>query len=165
MNAPTLTPLFLRRGRRYLPATDAELMTRARALAVREVCTGQPLVSPMAAREFLQLQIGSLEHEVFAVLFLDTRNRVIAFDPMFRGTVDGSAVHPREVVKAALRLNAAAVVIAHNHPSGVAEPSQADEVITMRLRDALQLVEIRLLDHLILTPDGGCSSFAERGLL
>jgi DNA repair protein RadC len=101
---------------------------------------------------------------VFCVLFLTNRHRVIAFEEMFRGTIDGATVHPREVVKQALRLNAAAVILAHNHPSGVSEPSRADEAITRRLRDALALVDIRVLDHLIV---GGSeiTSLAERGLL
>jgi DNA repair protein RadC len=102
--------------------------------------------------------------EVFCCLFLDNRHRLIAFDELFRGTIDGASVHPREVVRQALQRNAAAVILAHNHPSGVAEPSQADELITHRLKDALALVDIRVLDHLIVG-DSRCTSFAERGLL
>jgi DNA repair protein RadC len=98
------------------------------------------------------------------VLFLDNRHRVIAVEDMFRGTIDGASVHPREVVKAALTHNAAAVILAHNHPSGIAEPSQSDELITRRLKDALSLVEIRVLDHLVIGA-GTTESFAERGLL
>ena len=101
--------------------------------------------------------------EVFACLFLDNRHRVIAYEELFRGTIDGASVHPREVVKRALHFNTAAVILAHNHPSGIAEPSQADERITQRLKDALALVDIRLLDHMIIGDD--VVSFAERGLL
>ena len=105
-----------------------------------------------------------LEHELFCCLFLDNRHRVIKFDEMFRGTIDGTSVYPREVVKEALAVNAAAVILAHNHPSGVAEPSQADERITKRLKSALELVDIRLLDHLIIG-DGEATSLASRGML
>ena len=101
---------------------------------------------------------------MFCCLYLDNRHRLIAFDELFRGTIDGASVHPREVVKQALARNAAAVILAHNHPSGVAEPSQADELITQRLKEALALVDIRLLDHVIVG-DGNCLSFAERGLI
>jgi len=104
-----------------------------------------------------------LEHEVFCCCFLDNRHRVIAFEEMFRGTVDGTSVHPREVVKRALAHNAVALVLAHNHPSGVSDPSAADELITRRLKEALALVDIRLLDHIVVGAD--VSSMAERGLL
>ena len=125
---------------------------------------GPALDSPDCARGFLLAQLRDRPHEIFCCLHLDTRHRLIAFEELFRGTVDGASVHPREVVKAALARNAAAVILAHNHPSGVAEPSQADELITQRLRDALALVDIRVLDHLVIG-DGRCMSFAERGLL
>ena len=105
-----------------------------------------------------------LGHELFCCLYLDNRHRVLRFDEMFRGTIDGTSVYPREVVKEALATNAAAVILAHNHPSGVAEPSQADERITRRLKSALELVDIRLLDHLIIG-DGCSTSMASRGLL
>ncbi|CAN5344910.1 DNA repair protein RadC [soil metagenome] len=122
------------------------------------------LTSPRATREFLLARLRDLGHEVFCCLFLDNRNRVIHFEELFRGTIDGTSVYPREVVKQALARNAAAVIFAHNHPSGVAEPSQADECITGRLKEALALVDIRVLDHLVIG-DGVCVSFAERGLL
>jgi DNA repair protein RadC len=125
---------------------------------------GPALLNPQATRDYLHMRLRDLPHEVFCALFLDNRHRVIAFEELFRGTLDGANVHPREVVKRALALNAAAIIFAHNHPSGVAEPSVADEHITKRLKDALQLVEIRVLDHLIVG-DGRCESFAERGLL
>ena len=98
------------------------------------------------------------------MLFLDSRHRVLAFEELFRGTIDGASVHPREVVRRALQHNAAAVIFSHNHPSGVAEPSQADQRITLRLREALGLVDVRVLDHLIVG-DGDCCSLAQRGLL
>ena len=125
---------------------------------------GPALASPDAVRRFLRARLRDLPHELFCCLHLDNRNRVIAFEELFRGTIDGASVHPREVVKRALAHNAAALILAHNHPSGVAEPSQADEVITRRLRSALALVDIRVLDHLVVG-DGACVSFAERGLL
>jgi len=125
---------------------------------------GPPLANPQATREFLRARLRDRDHEVFCCLFLDNRHRVICFDEVFRGTIDGASVHPRDVVKLALARNAAAVILAHNHPSGVAEPSQADELITGRLRDALALVDIRVLDHFIVG-DGAEVSFAERGLL
>jgi DNA repair protein RadC len=112
----------------------------------------------------LRSRLRDYPYEVFAVLFLDNRHRVIAFEELFRGTIDGASVHPREVVRRALALNAAAVILSHNHPSGVAEPSEADQRITTRLREALSLVDVRVLDHLVIG-DGGCCSLAERGLL
>jgi DNA repair protein RadC len=125
---------------------------------------GGPLLSPGHTVRFLQSRLRDYPYEVFAVLFLDNRHRVLAFEELFRGTIDGASVHPREVVRRALRHNAAAVILSHNHPSGVAEPSQADQRITGRLRDALALVDVRVLDHLIIG-DGDCCSLAERGLL
>jgi DNA repair protein RadC len=122
------------------------------------------LTSPQAVRDYLRLRIADREHEVFVVLFLDSQNRLIASDEMFRGTLSQTSVYPREVVKTALKHNAAAVIFAHNHPSGIAEPSRADEMLTQALKQALALVDIRTLDHLVV---GGTSitSFAERGLL
>ena len=125
----------------------------------------QPVLdSPAATRVFLVAKLRDLPYEVFCALFLDNRHRLIACDELFRGTIDGASVHPREVVRQALARNAAAVILAHNHPSGVAEPSQADELITLRLKDALGLVDIRVLDHLIVG-DNRCVSLAERGVL
>lgn len=122
------------------------------------------LTSPAATARFLRAQLRDLQHEVFCCLLLDNRNRVIRFEELFRGTIDTASVHPREVVKLALAHNAAAVILAHNHPSGVAEPSQADERITARLRQALGLVDIRVLDHFVVGDDAAVS-FVERGLL
>ncbi len=121
------------------------------------------ITSPNDTRAFLKLKLAEREHEVFAVMFLDTRHGVIEYKEMFRGTVDGATVHIREVVKEALSLNAAAVIFTHNHPSGVAEPSEADKMITKRLKNALALVDVRVLDHLIIGAD--IVSFTERGLL
>jgi DNA repair protein RadC len=146
------------------PATADEVLVAARLILSRRTRRGSSIASPRATREFLRLQLAIHDHEVFAILFLDNRHRLIEFVPLFRGTVDGASVHPREVVKEALARNAAAVILAHNHPSGVAEPSQADELITGRLRDALALVDIRVLDHFVVTGDS-IVSFAERGLL
>jgi DNA repair protein RadC len=132
---------------------------------LREELTGRDvLTSPDATRDYLKLRLRGLSHEVFACLFLDNRHRIIQYQELFRGTIDGASVHPREVVIEALRWNAAAVIFAHNHPSGVAEPSQADLQITTRLREALALVDVRVLDHIIVG-EGGGTSFAERGLL
>jgi DNA repair protein RadC len=125
---------------------------------------GDILTSPEHTRRFLAAQLRDRDKEVFACLFLDTRHRVIRFVELFHGTLDGATVHPREVVRHALSLNAAAVIVAHNHPSGVTDPSAADRAITQRLKDALALVEIRLLDHFIVG-DGDPLSFAERGWL
>ncbi len=138
-----------------------EIARRHYAEAMR---AGPPLDSPQATRDFLIRRLRDSPHELFCCLHLDNRHRLIAFDELFRGTIDGASVHPREVVKQALARNAAAVILAHNHPSGVAEPSQADELVTRRLREALQLVDIRVLDHMIVA-DNGCLSFAERGLI
>ena len=121
------------------------------------------LTSPAETRRYLIAQLRPYPHEVFAVLFLDNRNRLLAFDKLFHGTIDGASVHPREVVRAALRYNAAAVILAHNHPSGVAEPSHADELITRRLKDALALIDVRVLDHMVVGDE--VISFAERGLI
>jgi DNA repair protein RadC len=128
------------------------------------MATGDVLAHPRATREFLRMRLRDLPHEVFAVVYLDNRNRVIAFEQLFRGTINGAEVHPREVVKAALARNSAAIILAHNHPSGVAEPSAQDELITRRLKEALALVDIRVLDHVVIG-DNTCESFAERGLL
>lgn len=122
------------------------------------------ITSPSATRRFLAAQLRDLPHEVFSCLYLDTRHRVIGFEELFRGTLDGASVHPREVVKRVLAVNAAAVIFAHNHPSGVAEPSDADRRLTRRLADALSLVDVRVLDHFVVG-DGEAVSFAERGIL
>jgi DNA repair protein RadC len=125
---------------------------------------GTTIGSPADSREFLLASLRDRPHEVFCCLFLDNRHRVLAFDELFRGTIDAAAVYPREIVKQALSRNAAAVILAHNHPSGVAEPSQSDQLITRRIRDALDLVDVRLLDHFVIG-DNSCVSLASRGML
>jgi len=169
-------------GLRALLSADADALCavpgvgRARSTAIRAFAdlarryyeqslpAGQPIRSPADTEAFLAAKLRDLPHELFCCLFLDNRHRVIRFEPLFRGTIDGTSVYPREVVKLALAANAAAVILAHNHPSGVAEPSQADERITRRLKAALELVDIRLLDHLVIG-DGAATSLASRGLL
>ncbi|MES1949690.1 hypothetical protein S4A8_02485 [Salinisphaera sp. S4-8] len=140
------------------------VMEMARRHATETLAEVDVLSAPEATRRYLTLKLAHVPHEVFACVFLNTRNHVIAFEELFRGTIDGAAVYPREVVKAALRHNAAAVILAHNHPSGVAEPSAADRDITHRLADALALVDVRVLDHLVIAARQTVS-FAERGLL
>lgn len=125
---------------------------------------GEALSSAADTRRYLLAQLRGYPHEVFACLFLDSRHRIIRYEELFFGTIDGASVHPREVVRRALHHNAAAVIFAHNHPSGVAEPSQADRHITARLRDALSLIDVRVLDHIVVG-DGETVSLAERGLI
>jgi DNA repair protein RadC len=125
---------------------------------------GPALAAPETTRSFLLAQLRDRPYEVFCCLYLDNRHRLLAFEELFRGTIDRAGVHPREVLRQTLAHNAAAVILAHNHPSGVLEPSQADELITRRLRDALALIDVRVLDHFIIG-DGTCFSFAEAGLL
>jgi len=125
---------------------------------------GSAMNSPRAVRDYLRLKLQGRPHEVFAVFFLDAQNRVLAMEELFRGTLTQTSVFPREVVKRALAHNAAAVIFAHNHPSGVAEPSRADDALTSALRQALALVDVRVLDHFVIGA-GAAVSFAERGLL
>ena len=149
------------------PARSA-LITAAVELATRyleeRIRRSDALTSPSHTSQYLCARLRSRPHEVFACLFLDNRHRVISFEEMFRGTIDGASVYPREVAKRALEVNAAAVIAAHNHPSGVAEPSRTDRAITSRLRDAMALIDVRLLDHFVIG-DGEVVSFAERGWL
>lgn len=138
-----------------------ELARRALAQELRQ----QPLFdSPKAVRDYLQLQLGARSHEVFAVLFLDSQNRLLALEELFRGTLSQTSVYPSEVVLRALHHHAEAVVLAHNHPSGTAEPSRADEALTQSLKAALALVDVWVLDHFIVTPDRA-ASLAEMGLI
>jgi DNA repair protein RadC len=149
------------------PARYATLMASmelARRHFREPLRSSSALSAPDLTRRFLLAQLRDRPYEVFCCLFLDNRHRLIAFEELFRGTIDGASVHPREVVRQALLHNAASVIIAHNHPSGVADPSQADEGVTRRVRQALALVDVRLLDHLIVG-DGRCYSFSEHGLL
>jgi len=125
---------------------------------------GDILSSPKDTQQFLHACLANYNHEVFAAVFLDNRHQIITFKELFNGTLDGASIYPREVVKLALQLNAAAIIFAHNHPSGISAPSQADKQITQKLKDALALVEVRVLDHFIVGDDGGYS-FAEHGLI
>ena len=125
---------------------------------------GRPLSNPEVTRNYLRLRLADVRNEVFGSLLLDNRHRIIALRELFQGTIDGASIHPRVVVQQVMEENAAAVVFFHNHPSGVAEPSHADEAITRRLKDALALVDVRVLDHFVVSA-GESVSFAERGLL
>ncbi|HWH74865.1 MAG TPA: DNA repair protein RadC, partial [Methylibium sp.] len=149
------------------PAKRAELaavLEIARRTLSAQLAAAPVFDSPQAVKDYLQLQLAHQPHEVFGALFLDAQHRLLAFEPLFRGTLQHTAVHPREVVKRALALNAGAAILAHNHPSGVAEPSRADEALTQTLKAALALVDVRVLDHMVVGR-GAVVSFAERGLL
>lgn len=138
------------------PAKRARLIAAlelARRSLGERLTAGTSLRNPRDSGEFLRARLRHLPYEVFACLFLDNRHRVLGFEEMFRGTVDSASVHPREVVRACLKHNASAVILAHNHPSGIAEPSGADRAITRSLREALQLIEVRVLDHLVIGAD------------
>ena len=149
------------------PAKTAELIAvleLARRALAEELKEKTMFATPQAVRDYLQLQLGSRPYEVFAVLFLDSQHRLIVLEEMFRGTLTQTSVYPREVVIRALALNAASVVLAHNHPSGTAKPSRADEALTQTLKSALALVDVRVLDHFVVTSTGAVS-MAELGLL
>jgi DNA repair protein RadC len=141
------------------------VLEMARRALREEIGAGDALASPRAVRDWLRLRLGHLPHEVFMVLLLDAQNRLIAAEELFRGTLTQTSVHPREVVKLALAHNAAGALLAHNHPSGVAEPSRTDEALTQALKQALALVDVRLLDHFIVAGAGEPLSFAEKGLI
>lgn len=164
---PTLavSPETLRQLRQSY-GTDENLIAAAlRCLENRFASRkGNALSSPRTVRDYLRLLLAPMEHEVFFALFLDAQNRVIATEELFKGTLTQTSVYPREVVKSALRHNCAAVIFAHNHPSGLAEPSRSDEALTQALKQSLALVDIKVLDHFIVAA-GGFMSFAERGLL
>jgi DNA repair protein RadC len=149
------------------PAKRAELlavMEMARRSMSGELKMQPVFSSPQLVKDYVQMQLGHLPHEVFAVLFLDAQHRLIACEELFRGTLTQTSVYPREVVKRALELNAASLILAHNHPSGLLEPSRADELLTQTLKSSLNLVDVRVLDHLVVGRTGALS-FAERGLL
>ncbi|KPG01322.1 DNA repair protein RadC [Rhodopseudomonas sp. AAP120] len=149
---------------RYQPATADQILEAARQAIEHKMQRGASFSSPAAVKEYLRTKLAGFEHEVFAVLFLDARHCLIDYAEMFRGTIDGASVYPREVVKEALRLNAAAVIVSHNHPSGNPEPSAADRALTQRLKEALALVDVRTLDHIVVA-GSKTTSFAERGLI
>ncbi|MFM8767685.1 MAG: DNA repair protein RadC, partial [Rubrivivax sp.] len=160
-------PQDLKRVKGLGPAKRAEIvavMELARRAAAQELGQASVFNSPAQLKQYAALHLAPLEHESFSVIHLDTHHRLIELQTLFRGTLSQASVYPREVVKEALARNAAAVVLAHNHPSGVAEPSRADEFLTQTLKSALQLVDVRVLDHLVVG-HGQVVSFAERGLL
>jgi len=146
--------------------TEKELATinEAKEILRSKLLATDYFTSPQQTKDFCQTAIAHLEHEVFGALFLNTRNQLIEYTELFRGTVDGASVYPREVVKEALARNAAAVIFTHNHPSSDPSPSKADEQITRRLVEALRLIDIRVLDHIVVGLDETVS-FAEQGLL
>ena len=148
----------------YRPAEPAEVLQAALRVLAGQLRGTEMLSSPQAVSDFLRIKLGTLEHEVFAVIHLDAQHRVIEYVEMFRGTVSQTSVYPREVVKESLARNSAALILVHNHPSGVAEPSRADEMLTQTLKSALALVDVRVLDHLVVA-GASILSFAERGLL
>jgi len=145
------------------PNADAVVAAALQVLEAR-AHYGSALTSPQAVRDYLRLRLSGLEHEVFVCVWLNVQHRVLEFQEVFRGTINQTSVYPREIVKAALKSNAAAVIFAHNHPSGVAEPSQADELLTRNLKAALAMVDVKVLDHFIVAGSAALS-FAERGLL
>ena len=148
----------------YRPANADEVLQAARQVLAGQMRGCDALTSPQVVRDFLKVKLGTLEHEMFAVIHLDAQNRVIDYAEMFRGTITQTSVYPREVVKEALAMNSAALLLVHNHPSGAAEPSHTDEALTQTLKSALALVDVRVLDHLIVAGNT-ILSLAERGLL
>ena len=157
----------LKRVKGLGPAKRAEItavMELARRSLAQRLAQRTVLSSPQQVKDFLRLQLAHEGQEVFAVMFLDVQNQLLQFEPMFRGTLSQTSVYPREIVKRALAVQASAVILAHNHPSGIAEPSRADEFLTQTLKQALQLIDVRVIDHLVVGGDQAIS-FAERGLL
>ncbi len=144
--------------------TGHDIIQQAIALLACEIRATDTLADPNAVKDYLRLKLAPKDHEVFAVVFLDAQNRVIECEEMFRGTLTQTSVYPREVVRSAMKHNCAAVVFSHNHPSGSATPSRADEMLTQTLKQALALVDVRVLDHLVVTA-GEVLSMAERGLI
>ena len=141
--------LYVREKTRYAPADAEQVLAAAQQIVNERMVRGTSFKEPSVACDYFRDKLGHLDREVFAAVMLDTRHRLIEYVELFQGTIDGAEVHPREVVRTALRLNAAAVLLAHNHPSGEVEPSAADRAVTARLKQALALVEVRLLDHVI----------------
>jgi DNA repair protein RadC len=159
----TSTSTAPRKLRKFV--SDEAIVAAAIAIIEGKMRNGAPVMdSPSEVRDYMRLQLAGREREFFACLWLDTQHRVIAFEELFSGTLSQTSVYPREVVKSALRHNAAAVIFAHNHPSGMAEPSRSDELLTRALKDALALVDVRALDHIV-AACGATVSFAERGLI
>jgi len=157
--------LYIRDERgEFIPADGEAVVAAAKAHLSRRVRRGATLSSPGSVREYLAVKLGALDYEVFGLILVDARHRVLEYVELFRGTIDGASVHPREVVKLVIEKGASAVVAVHNHPSGVKDQSRADEAITRRIKDCLALIDVRLLDHLVVAgPE--VLSFAESGLL
>lgn len=147
----------------YRHASDDEIIETALAIINARFVKGTRVTKSQDAYEFLKLELGTIEHEIFSVLWLDNQHCVIAFEDLFRGTIDGASVYPREVVKSALVHNAAACILCHNHPSGLGEPSKSDQAVTKKIKAALDLIEVRTLDHVIIAESN--YSFAENGLI
>jgi len=143
---------------------EEQVLARARRILEKRLLTTPCLENPNQVQEYLTYRVGHMEQEVFGVIFLSTRHQILSMEEMFYGTIDSATVHPREVVKRALALNAAAVILYHCHPSGIPEPSASDQAITRRLKDALALVDMRILDHIVVG-NLQCVSMAERGLV
>ncbi|MFM8341267.1 MAG: DNA repair protein RadC [Methylomonas sp.] len=148
---------------RYRIANDQDVIFEAMEIYNRNFSRGEALPSADKAKNFFRLKLAPIEHEVFICLFLDNQHRVISYEELFRGSINAANVYPREVVKSALRYNAAALIMAHNHPSGISEPSHADRLITEKLKAALDLIDVRVLDHIVVGET--VYSFAEHGLL
>lgn len=162
---PSNPALYVRcRTRRYEPANPEQILDAAQRIVDSRMQRGVSFKDPAAACDFFRDKLAGREREVFAAVMLDTRHRLIEYVELFFGTIDGAEVHPREVAKQALRLNAAAVIVGHNHPSGEAEPSTADRAVTLRLKQALSLLDIRLLDHIVVGGQQGVS-MARQGLV
>jgi len=147
----------------FVAATEQDVLAAAESILIGKLKRQGAITNPSDASDFLRMRLGSLAHEEFHVLWLDNRHQILDCQKLFTGTVDGASVYPREVVRAALSINACAAILAHNHPSGVAEPSAADRAITDELRDALKLVGVRILYHIVVGAD--CVSMAGRGLI
>ncbi len=143
--------------------TEQDVLAAAEGILKKRLERHGSIGSPTDATDFLRMRLGSLLHEEFHILWLDNRHRILDCQKLFTGTVDGASIYPREVVRAALGINASAAILAHNHPSGIAEPSAADRAITNELRDALRLVGVRILDHIVVGAE--CVSMADRGFL
>jgi DNA repair protein RadC len=164
MSASLPDLFFLDATGTFVPASSEQIIESALSILDEKVMRNGLISVPADAGAFFSLRLGQLEHEVFAAIFLDAQSRIIEYSEMFRGTLTQTSVYPREVIKAALRCNCASIIFAHNHPSGVPEPSRADELLTQTLKSALALVDVRVLDHIVVA--GGASlSFAQRGLL
>lgn len=144
--------------------SEIKAISRAKNILYKAMKSGPIFNSPQIVKDYLQLQIGHLEREVFGVLYLDAQNRLIDFVIEFNGTLTQTSVYPREIVKRAITLNAASTILTHNHPSGLLEPSRADELLTQTLKSSLSLVDVRVLDHMIVSVLGAVS-FAEKGLI